>query len=162
VQLAAYSNVGAATVHLAAPGSGILSTWPENSYKLLSGTSMAAPFVSGAAALLVSATGGKLPMALLRQALLESAKPLSCLSGSVATGGMLDIAAALQHAMELVDTLSPPPASPSPPPPPPPKVAEQPDLPRADGRGVLPSPPPPSPSQGGKKKPSLPKKKKPS
>lgn len=47
-----YSNYSSRFVHLFAPGGGITSTTPENSYSTFSGTSMAAPFVSGAAALI--------------------------------------------------------------------------------------------------------------
>jgi subtilisin family serine protease len=52
-QLAAFSNYGVRTVHIAAPGVSILSTYPGGIFTTLSGTSMAAPFVSGIAALMI-------------------------------------------------------------------------------------------------------------
>lgn len=51
-ELAYFSNYGSETVHLGAPGVSILSTLPGNSYGFYSGTSMAAPHVSGVAALI--------------------------------------------------------------------------------------------------------------
>lgn len=49
-----YSNHGP-EIDLAAPGTAILSTYPDKSYKVLSGTSMACPVVAGTAALIKSA-----------------------------------------------------------------------------------------------------------
>ncbi|HON45119.1 MAG TPA: S8 family serine peptidase [Planctomycetota bacterium] len=46
-----FSNYGVQTVHLAAPGVDIYSTLPDDNYDFDSGTSMACPVVSGAAAL---------------------------------------------------------------------------------------------------------------
>ncbi len=50
-----FSNRGYRTVNIAAPGVGIISTIPGNRTESMDGTSMAAPMISGVAALLMSA-----------------------------------------------------------------------------------------------------------
>lgn len=52
--VASYSNYGRKSVDMAAPGTEILSTTPNNTYSKYSGTSMAAPMVSGLSALIMS------------------------------------------------------------------------------------------------------------
>lgn len=80
--LANFSNYGAANVDIAAPGVEIASTYPANRYVYLSGTSMAAPFVSGALALLHAYSPGIAPAA-ARSLLYTTAQPLPALQGVV-------------------------------------------------------------------------------
>jgi subtilisin family serine protease len=93
--LASYSNWGSRTVDLAAPGSDIQSTLPGTGYGALSGTSMAAPFVSGALALLAS-VAPETTGAQRVQALLASSTATPALAGRAASGGRLDVATLVQ------------------------------------------------------------------
>jgi len=92
--LAGSSDYGPATVDLAAPGTFILSTWKGGGYAALSGTSMAAPHVSGTVALLAAAKPG-ITVAEVRAAILGTTAPLASLAGKTVTGGRLDAFAAL-------------------------------------------------------------------
>ncbi len=87
--LAPYSNYGATTVDLAAPGSDILSTFPGNRYALISGTSMATPLVTGVVALAMGRFPGAGSLA-IRDLVLRSVDPLPQLAGLCATGGRLN------------------------------------------------------------------------
>lgn len=100
-RLPAFSNYGDSTVDLGAPGVSIVSTYPGNQYVWMDGTSMAAPHVSGVAALVASKHTG-LPVADTVKALLASAtaNPLSSLAGKTVTGGMVNAADALALAAE--------------------------------------------------------------
>jgi subtilisin family serine protease len=92
--LAWFSNYGASTVHLGAPGSDILSTRPGNTYGYSNGTSMATPHVSGAAALVLSRCA--LDTATLKDTLLSTVEPVSFLTPYTITGGRLDLNSAIQ------------------------------------------------------------------
>jgi subtilisin family serine protease len=95
---AGFSNFGLASVDLAAPGVGTLSTTntSNSSYNLSSGTSMAAPHVSGVAALL-AAHNPSLSAASLKATLMNTVDPLAQWSTFVKTGGRMNAFAALQN-----------------------------------------------------------------
>ena len=91
------SSYGAASVDLAAPGSYILSTTPGDTYSYMTGTSMAAPMVSAAAAMVYSAFPDA-TLADVKDILLASVQKLDSLTGRTATGGMLDLGTAMSYA----------------------------------------------------------------
>jgi subtilisin family serine protease len=125
--LASSSNYGAASVDVAAPGTLIQSTYKNGTYGMLSGTSMAAPHVTGVVALLAAARPG-ISVAEVRAAILGTATPLTTLAGKVASGRVNAWAAVASLGVEPT---APPPAV-SPPPPAPPPVAPQVTLPFSD------------------------------
>jgi thermitase len=92
--LASFSNFGKKGVDLGAPGDNILSTYLNSTYKTLSGTSMAAPIVAGAAAML-RAKDSNLSYTDIKNALRNHTRPDPALSGKTVSGGVLDVAAAL-------------------------------------------------------------------
>jgi subtilisin family serine protease len=94
--LAYFSNYGAQTVDLAAPGVNILSTYPiaMGGMTRLSGTSMATPFVTGVVSLLASLHPDWTAEQLV-QRVLATTKPLAGLEGKTVTGGIVDAAGAL-------------------------------------------------------------------
>jgi subtilisin family serine protease len=103
--LAGFSNYGASTVDIAAPGVGITSTLLAGTYGTYNGTSMATPHVTGALVLEAALNSGA-TAAQLRAALLETAAATSSVAGKVATSGRLDIGALV--ARDIPDGGQPP------------------------------------------------------
>ena len=92
--LASFSNYGPTSVHLGAPGVQVLSTLPGANYGYFSGTSMATPHVSGAAALLLSRCTAN--TAAVKSLLLTSVDQTPALSGMTITGGRLNVGRAIE------------------------------------------------------------------
>ena len=94
--IASFSNFGVYAVDLAAPGVDIFSATADSdsSYEFYSGTSMAAPHVSGVAALIKSYYPG-ISISETRTRLIDTARPLPDLQSRTASGGTLDAAKAL-------------------------------------------------------------------
>jgi subtilisin family serine protease len=93
-ELASFSNYGANSVHIAAPGAEILSTYLQNGFEEKSGTSMATPAVAGVAAL-VLAQNPKMSVEDLRALLLKSVDPVPALKGKVSSSGRINAAKAV-------------------------------------------------------------------
>jgi subtilisin family serine protease/subtilisin-like proprotein convertase family protein/methionine-rich copper-binding protein CopC len=94
--LARFSNFGAQSVDLAAPGVDVLSTLPNNAYGEASGTSMATPHVTGVAALAWSISPVS-TVSQIRGAILGGVDPVSRLNGQVASGGRLNARQTLER-----------------------------------------------------------------
>lgn len=98
--MSTFSNYGASTVHIGAPGSEILSTMPGGGYQVLSGTSMACPHVAGAVAL-VKSYKPSLTAAEVRDIILRTADATPSLLGRCSTSGRLNAARALAETGEM-------------------------------------------------------------
>ena len=89
-----FSNYGAITVDLAAPGVDILSTIRNSGYGLSTGTSMASPHVAGVVALVRDAHPDWSYARTINQ-ILQTVDPISAMAGITTTGGRLNAAAAV-------------------------------------------------------------------
>src|SRR5213082_1247742 len=94
--LAVFSNYGASTVDLGAPGSPIFSCWngSDSDYQYLDGTSMAAPHVTGSCALLMAHFPNDNYQQIINR-ILSNVDPLPSLEGKCVSGGRLNLQKAL-------------------------------------------------------------------
>lgn len=83
------SNYGKTSVDIAAPGTYIMSTLPDDEYGYMSGTSMAAPMVTAVSALVYSYRQD-ISLSKVRNIVLSSAQTFTSLKNKVAAGGMLN------------------------------------------------------------------------
>lgn len=99
-ELTVFSNYGEKSVDIAAPGIDILSLGLYNEYSIQNGTSMSAPHVAGAAALLKSYIPN-ISILDLKKIILSSALKVSNLNGKILTSGILNVGAMFELAKHL-------------------------------------------------------------
>jgi subtilisin family serine protease len=119
--LASFSNYGATSVDVAAPGVDVVSYTAGGQLAWWDGTSMATPYVAAAAELALTHTP-TLTAPQLRDAVVQTAQPLSTLAGRTSSGGMIDAADLMARTAALPVAAAPmapsPPAALTSPPPP--------------------------------------------
>lgn len=91
---ASFSNYGAQSVDVFAPGTAILSTHINSPYAYLQGTSMASPNTAGVAALVLSARPGMTALD-IKNAIMASVDAKADLTGRAVTGGRVNAERAL-------------------------------------------------------------------
>ena len=101
LKLSTYSNYGETSVHIAAPGNSIASTGKDNNYVYLSGTSMAAPQVTGVIILAQARCNGSLNMTLLRSSVVNTGTVQASLAGKVSSASFVNASEAVRIAAQL-------------------------------------------------------------
>lgn len=99
-QMSSFSNYGAKSVDLAAPGSNIYSTMTKNKYGMASGTSMATPNTSGVAATVLGYNPNLSPLE-LKKVLMDSVTKVDEFKGKMVSSGRVD----LLNALKLTKTI---------------------------------------------------------
>ncbi|MBD3866969.1 MAG: S8 family serine peptidase [Acidobacteria bacterium] len=96
-----FSNYGATSVDLGAPGSSILSTTPGNGYSTFSGTSMACPHVTGVVANIMG-FNPNLAHTEYKDIVMASVVPSDAMAGRTLTGGVLNLRNALDQTPPVI------------------------------------------------------------
>lgn len=99
-EIASFSNIGNLSVDIAAPGEGIYSTLPGRQYGYINGTSMAAPFVTGTASLILAHNPDLTPSD-IKQIIMHTATSIPEMGDKVASGGRLNLDAAINYTYYL-------------------------------------------------------------
>ena len=97
-ELAKFSNFGPRSVHIAAPGVDIVSTWANNTYSKRSGTSFATPLVAATLGLMSSLRPDMASLDSLIPILLESSTQSPLLDGLVYDSRFLNVYESLKRA----------------------------------------------------------------
>lgn len=103
--LASFSNYGVNSVHVASPGVAILSTVPNNGYRYMSGTSMAAPLVAGLAAMTLRESPD-LSGYQIKNLIMNSTKAVNSIANKVYSGGRVDAELVIDNAQNEMATIS--------------------------------------------------------
>lgn len=94
IALADFSNYGAKSVDVAAPGVGILSTTPQNKMCMMTGTSQATPYVSNIA-MRAAEINPKLSAKDIKKIIIKTVDQKAFLIGKVSSGGVVNMKRAL-------------------------------------------------------------------
>ncbi|MHB8170309.1 MAG: S8 family peptidase [Thermincolia bacterium] len=103
--LSTFSNFGATTVDIGAPGTNIFSTLPGSQYGFMNGTSMAAPHVAGVAALVYTINPTLSPQQ-INQILMDTGTTQGLLNTKTQTGKMVNAYNAIIAARVVAPTLT--------------------------------------------------------
>lgn len=98
-RLASFSDYGISKVHIGSPGYMIVSSYPGNRYAMMSGTSMAAPFIAGVSALILR-EAPQLTGYQIRQILLDGVDKVSALNGKVSSGGRINALKSIENGLQ--------------------------------------------------------------
>ncbi len=98
--LAGFSNFGAASVDLAAPGDGIMTTFVGGNYLTESGTSLSTPYVAGSVGLILSYLPS-LSALNIKDLILSRVTPRAAFVGLMTSGGELNLGAVFTQEAEI-------------------------------------------------------------